>query len=559
MPLYDESGRIVGTFGVSRDITEQKLAAVALKKAKEEAEAANQAKSAFLANMSHEIRTPLNAVIGMTELVLNTELAPQQRDFLTTVRDSGEALLSVINDILDFSKIEAGKLVLEPKKFNVRESLGDTMKSFAIRAHQQGLELACQIHPDVPRVLVGDYHRLRQIIVNLVGNAIKFTEQGEVVLEVARKDTSDSRVTLQFTVADTGIGIAREKLASVFDVFEQADASLTRRHGGTGLGLAIAMRLAKMMGGQVWVESEVGQGSRFHFTTHLELAELDEGEELITVPSCLHGLDVLVVDDNDTNRQILDELLGSWHMNARLAGSAAEALELLQHAHQNNKTYRLVLTDAHMPNTDGFTLTKWIKSEAKFGDPVVIMLTSGDRVEDTARCEELGIAAYLLKPVKQSELLQAIETALGVAVPRSELTRGLEDTTPYHGPLRILLAEDSLVNQKLAVALLEKQGHWVTVVNDGREAVAASDREEFDLILMDVQMPVMDGLEACAAIRKREAETGGHIPIIAMTAHALKGDRQRCLDAGMDGYVSKPIRVQELYTAIAEHFLQSLK
>jgi PAS domain S-box-containing protein len=559
MPLYDEAGRIVGTFGVSRDITEQKLAAVALENAVEAAEAANHAKSAFLANMSHEIRTPLNAVIGMTELVLNTELAPQQREFLTAVRDSGEALLSVINDILDFSKIEAGKLVLDPKKFDLRESLGDTMKSFAIRAHQQGLELACQIHPDVPRMVVGDYHRLRQIIVNLVGNAVKFTERGEVVMEVACEDVSGDEATLHFTITDTGIGIPEEKLTSIFDVFEQADVSLTRRHGGTGLGLAIAMRLATMMGGSVRVESELGQGSRFHFTVRLKLAQVDDSEDVVIVPSCLHGLEVLVVDDNATNRRILAELLISWHMKPMLAGSALEAVDLLQRAYQDGSPFRLVLTDAHMPNTDGFTLTKQIKSESNFANPIVIMLTSGDRVEDTARCEELGIAAYLLKPVKQSELLEAIELALGVMVPKRELTRDLEEPSRHHGPLRILLAEDSLVNQKLAVALLEKHGHRLTVVNNGIEAVSAFDQEEFDLILMDVQMPVMDGLEACASIRQRESASGRHIPIIAMTAYALKGDRQRCLDAGMDGYVSKPIRVQELYTAIATHFLRSVE
>jgi CheY-like chemotaxis protein len=407
--------------------------------------------------------------------------------------------------------------------------------------------------------VIGDYHRLRQIIVNLVGNAIKFTDCGEVVLEVASEDVADGKATLHFSVTDTGIGIPEEKLSSIFDVFEQADATLTRRHGGTGLGLAIARRLSTMMGGGIWVESELGQGSEFHFTACLELAELDEQEDIVIVPSCLFGLEVLVVDDNATNRRILAELLDSWHMKPIPASSAAEALESLQRAQRGGGALRLVLTDAHMPNTDGFTLTQWIKDQPEFGDPVVIMLTSGDRVEDSDRCQQLGIADYLLKPVKQSELLEAIERALGVTVPKKELTKGLEESTPFHGPLRILLAEDSLVNQKLAVALLEKQGHWVTVVNNGSEAVDVSAREEFDLILMDVQMPIMDGFEACRSIRKRESATGSHIPIIAMTAHALKGDRQRCLDAGMDGYVSKPIRVQELYTAIATHFVRSLE
>ncbi len=559
MPLYDEAGNAVGTFGISRDITEQKQAAEALRKARDAAEAANQAKSAFLANMSHEIRTPLNAVIGMTELVLNTELAAQQRDFLTTVRDSGEALLSVINDILDFSKIEAGKLVLDRKRFDLRESLGDTMKSFAIRAHQDKLELACHLHPEVPRWVVGDYHRLRQIIVNLVGNAIKFTDRGEVVLEVERREVSGPFVTLQFTVRDTGIGIPDEKLATIFDLFEQADASLTRRHGGTGLGLAIAMRLSEMMGGKVWVESEVGRGSAFHFTVRLRFADIDEQEDTIIVPTSLHDLSVLVVDDNATNRTILQEMLTNWHMKPTVAGNAAEALQLLQQAHKGNRPFRLVVTDAHMPVTDGFTFVKWLRGYTELSDVTVIMLTSGDRTEDAEQCKDLGISAYLLKPVKQSELLETIESTLGITVPTSELTRGVEETSPHHGPLRILLAEDSLVNQKLAVALLEKQGHWVTVVDNGEQAVTAVQRDEFDVILMDVQMPVMDGVEATGRIREVEASTGRRTPIIAMTAHALKGDRERFLESGMDGYVSKPVRVQQLYAAIAEQFVKSFE
>jgi PAS domain S-box-containing protein len=559
MPLYDEDGRAIGTFGVSRDITEQKLAAQALRKAKEAAEAANQAKSAFLANMSHEIRTPLNAVIGMTELVLNTELSGQQREFLTTVRDSGEALLSVINDILDLSKIEAGKLVLNPKPFDLRESVGDTMKSFAIRAHQDQLELACHIHPEVPRWVIGDYPRLRQIIVNLVGNAIKFTDRGEVVLEVERQEVSGQDVVLHFVVRDTGIGIPAGKLATIFELFEQADASLTRRHGGTGLGLAIAMRLSRMMGGDVLVESEVGQGSRFHFTVRLQLVHADEQEDVIMVPSCLHDLSVLIVDDNATNRTILYELLSNWQMKPTVADSAARGLQLALQARERAQPFRLILTDAHMPDVDGFAFTQSLRNDRQLRDVQVIMLTSGDRVEDAEQCKALRIAAYLLKPVKQSELLETIESALGVMVPKHELTKGLEQAEPHHGPLHILLAEDSIVNQKLAVALLEKQGHEVQVVNNGLEAVEAVQRRDFDVILMDVQMPELDGLEAARRIREIQAHGHRRTPIIAMTAHALKGDRELCLDAGMDGYVSKPVRVQELYTAIAEQFVKSVE
>jgi len=550
MPLYDEAGCIVGSFGISRDITEQKLAAEALRAAKEAAEAASRAKSTFLANMSHEIRTPLTAVIGMTDLVLKTPLSAQQREYLSTVKDSGEALLSVINDILDFSKIEAGKLVLERSDFDLRESLGDTMKSLAIRAHQKNLELAFCIHPHVPRRVVGDYNRLRQIVINLVGNAIKFTEQGEVVLTVDRESLSEREVLLHCTVADTGIGIPADKQGAIFGQFEQADSALTRRYGGTGLGLAIVSRLASMMGGSAWVESEVGKGSRFHFTVRLELADPADTEDMVIVPTCLHSLRVLVVDDTATNRRILDEILRHWHMEPTLARSASSALDLLRTAIQAGTPYRLVLTDAHMPDVDGFMMTESIRQDPALAATKVIMLTSGDRPEDATHCERLGIANYLLKPVKQSELLEAIERALGVMVPKAELSRTADETPPVR-PLRILLAEDSVVNQKLAVALLGRQGHTVTIANNGREALTAIERGSFDLILMDIQMPEMDGLEATAAIRAREISAGLHTPIIAMTAHALKGDRERCLDAGMDGYVTKPIRPQDLYQALA--------
>jgi len=549
MPLYDEEGSIVGTLGVSRDITEQKLAAEALREAKEAAEAASRAKSTFLANMSHEIRTPLTAVIGMTELVLNTPLSAQQREYLSTVKDSGEALLSVINDILDFSKIEAGKLVLEHAAFDLRESLGDTMKSLAIRAHQKNLELAFCIHPNVPRRVVGDYNRLRQIVINLVGNAVKFTEQGEVVLEADREALSEREVLLHFKVIDTGIGIPADKLAAIFGQFEQGDGALTRRYGGTGLGLAIVSRLAGMMGGNAWVESEVGKGSCFHFTVRLELADAADTEDMVIVPTCLHGLRVLVVDDTATNRQILDEMLRHWHMEPTLARSASSALDLLRTSLQAGAPYRLVLTDAHMPDVDGFMMTESMRQDPTLAATKVIMLTSGDHPEDATHCERLGIANYLLKPVKQSELLDAIERALGVLVPKAELTRAADETPPARA-LRILLAEDSIVNQKLAVALLTRQGHTVTIANNGKEAVAAVDRESFDVILMDIQMPEMDGLKATAAIRERESHAGLHTPIIAMTAHALKGDRERCLEAGMDGYVTKPIRPQDLYQAV---------
>jgi PAS domain S-box-containing protein len=550
MPLYDEEGHLVGTFGISRDITEQKQAAEALQSAKEAAESANRAKSAFLANMSHEIRTPLNAIIGMTELVMKGQISPRQREFLTAVRDSGEALLAVINDILDFSKIEAGKLLLDREVFDLRESLGDTMKSFALRADQQGLELACQIHADVPRHVVGDYHRLRQIVVNLVGNAIKFTDRGDVVLEASLESLAEKEAVLHFTVTDTGIGIPADKRSAVFEMFEQADSSMSRRHGGTGLGLAIASRLVAMMGGRIWVESEVGRGSRFHFTTRLQLAEPDAAAAVPAEPDCLHGMRVLVVDDNAVNRRILEEMLRSWKMIPGAAEDAWKAMKTLRQARRIQEPYHLVLTDAHMPHVDGFSLAERIRQDPEMGGTVLMMLTSGDSPEDLARCEKLGIAAYLIKPIKESELLEAIQVALKITVAK------LKSRTPAAGPaqpareLRVLLAEDSLVNQKLAVALLEEEGHSVTVAHNGREVLGRLDSGTFDLVLMDVQMPEVDGLETTLRIRSLEQQTGTHLPIIAMTAHALKGDRERCLEAGMDAYIAKPIRADELFAAI---------
>lgn len=539
-----------------RDVTTEKRAAEAMQAAKEAAEAAREAaeaasraKSTFLANMSHEIRTPLNAVIGMTELVLKTSLSDPQREYLAMVKDAGEALLSVINDILDFSKIEAGKLVLQRTPIDLRDSLGDTVKSLALRAHQKKLELAFSCHPDVPRRVLGDYHRLRQIVVNLVGNAIKFTEAGEIVVEVSCQAVEGREVVLRLAVSDTGVGIPRDKQKIIFDVFEQADNALTRGHGGTGLGLAITSRLVEAMGGAIQVESEAGRGACFSCTLRFELAEQDAPPEMVLVPDSLRGLRVLVVDDTATNRRILGESLRHWQMEPVLAASGAEALASLRAAAQSAAPFPLVLTDAHMPGCDGFMLTETIRADASLSATKVIMLTSGDRVEDAALCQRWQIAAYLLKPAKHSELLEAIQRTLGVQVARRALPEVVSEA-PTIRPLRILLAEDSPMNQKLAVALLERRGHHVTVAQNGLEAVNAFDRDTFDLILMDVQMPEMDGLKATAAIRLREAGAA-HTPIVALTAHALEGDRERFLEAGMDGYVAKPIRPNELYETIA--------
>ncbi|OHB76064.1 MAG: hypothetical protein A2W31_16835 [Planctomycetes bacterium RBG_16_64_10] len=551
LPLYDEAGQIVGTFGISRDISEQKRAAEALRAAKEAAEAANQAKSDFLANISHEIRTPMNAIIGMTELVLDTRLDDSQREYLKMVQESSESLLMLINEILDFSKIEAGKLELEQAVFALHENLGDMMKSLALRAHGKGLELACHIHPDVPEILVGDAARLRQVVVNLVGNAIKFTDHGEVVLDVRREAQSATEIMLHFAVSDTGIGVPANKQRAIFEAFEQADSSTTRRFGGTGLGLAICSRLVELMHGRIWLESAVGRGSTFHFVARFEPATAaDKG--LPRVPhAAIEGTRVLVVDDNATNRRILDEMLRNWSLRPALAAGAQEAIDALHEAHQTGDPYRLVLTDANMPAIDGFTLTEQIKQNAELGNTVIMMLTSGNRPADVARCEQLGVAAYLLKPIKQSELFDSILVALGITASAEDRAEAQSTQAGRRRrPLHVLLAEDSLVNQKLAVGVLERQGHSVVLANNGQEAVAAVRAQSFDLVLMDVQMPEMDGLEATAMIRAAEQRSGTHVPIVAMTAHALKGDRELCLEAGMDAYLAKPIRPQQLCDTI---------
>ncbi|MFV1966160.1 MAG: response regulator [Pirellulaceae bacterium] len=534
-----------------RDITDQKKVAAALQKAKEAAEAASVAKSEFLARMSHEVRTPMHAIINMTELVLDTELSKSQEENLKLVCDSADSLLTVINDILDFSKIEAGKLDLDERAFDLREALGDTMKSLSDRAHKKGLELACDVPANVPDPLVGDPARLRQIVVNLVGNAIKFTEAGEVVLGVECEEETDELVTLHFTVTDTGIGISPGKGAVIFDAFEQADSSRTRKYDGTGLGLTISARLVEMMHGKLWVESQEGQGSTFHFTIRCRLGVPSERRDLAEKLSLLEGTRVLVVDDNATSRRILDEVLRSWTLRPQLANSVVKAFELIEHAHRAGQPFDLVLTDVHMPNEDGFALVEQIRRQ-ELSSTVIMMLTSGDQEDVVARCERLDVAGYVLKPIKQSELFDSIMQAMCADAVDVDATPALaESDFPQIRPLDVLLAEDNLVNQRVAVALLQKHGHTVTVANNGREAVDQLNLRSFDLVLMDVQMPVMDGFDACRTIRAQEEDSGGHTPIIAMTAHALKGDRERCLKAGMDDYVSKPVHARQLFDVIA--------